>query len=64
MSDYTSDLLCTVAEIADYLGVKRRTAEHWIETGRIPVKRMGRTIIASRARLSETLEIQRSGSAA
>ena len=60
-TQYVPDLLCTVDEIASFLGVKRRTAEYWIETGRIPVKRMGRTIIASRAKLSEALELGPSG---
>jgi excisionase family DNA binding protein len=54
---HTPDLLVTVDEIADFLGIKRRTAEYWIEMGRIPVKRMGRTITASRARLTRALDL-------
>jgi excisionase family DNA binding protein len=47
----TSDLLQGVREIARFLNVKERTAEYWIEQKRIPVKRIGRTIVARRSKL-------------
>jgi excisionase family DNA binding protein len=49
----TSDVLQGVREIARYLNIKERTAEYWIELGRIPVKRMGkgRTVCARKSLL-------------
>jgi excisionase family DNA binding protein len=52
----TSDLLQGVSEIARFLNIKERTAEYWIKKGKLPVRRIGRTIIARRSRLLEALE--------
>jgi excisionase family DNA binding protein len=52
----TSDLVHGTAEIAEFLNVKRRTAEYWIEQKRIPVIRIGRTVCARRATLVAALE--------
>jgi excisionase family DNA binding protein len=60
----TLDLLYGVKEIANYLGVKPRTAEYWIEHRRIPVKRMGRTICARRSSLDAAFDMRDEPSAA
>jgi excisionase family DNA binding protein len=52
----TSDLLHGTAEIAEFLNIKRRTAEYWIEQKRLPIIRMGRTICARRASLIAALQ--------
>ena len=54
--DTTSDMLFGVAEIAKFLNVKERTAGYWIEQKRIPIRRMGRTIVARRSKLLEAIE--------
>jgi hypothetical protein len=52
----TSDLLCGLAEIAKFLNITERQAEHWVERGWIPTKRMGRTVTARRSRLLDAFE--------
>ena len=53
----TPDLLYGAAAIADYLGIKRRSAEHLIETKRIPFFKVGKTVCARRSKLLAALEI-------
>lgn len=52
----TTDLLYGVTSIAEFLGVKRRSAEHLIETKRIPYFKMGKTVCARRSKLLATFE--------
>jgi excisionase family DNA binding protein len=50
------DLLYGVTSIAEFPGVKRRAAEHLVETKRIPYFKMGKTVCARRSRLLAALE--------
>ena len=52
----TTDLLYGVASIAEFLGVKRRSAEHLIETKRIPYFKVGKTVCARRSKLLEAFD--------
>jgi excisionase family DNA binding protein len=49
-------LLYGAKAIADYLGVKRRQAEHLIETNRIPFFRIGRTVASKRSLVDAYLD--------
>ena len=51
-----ADLLYGAHAIADFLGIKVRSAEHLIETKRIPYFKIGRTVCARRSRLIAALE--------
>ena len=44
-----ADLLHGACEIAAYLGISERETYYAIEAGHIPVKRMGRLIVASKS---------------
>jgi excisionase family DNA binding protein len=50
------DLLYGVQAIANYLGVKRRVAYHLIETDRLPVFKIGKTVCSKRSTVSAALE--------
>jgi excisionase family DNA binding protein len=50
------DLLYGANAIAEFLGVTRRIVYHQIESGRLPAKKWGRTVCASRREIMETLE--------
>ena len=52
----TADLLYGCEAIATFLGIKKRSAQHLIETNRIPHFRVGKTVCARRARLIEAFE--------
>jgi hypothetical protein len=59
MTDTTAespDLLYGAHAIADFLGVKLRSAQHLIETKRIPYFKIGKTVCARRSKLLATLE--------
>jgi hypothetical protein len=45
------DLIYGAEEIGDFLGITARAAYHQIESGNLPVKRMGRLIVASKSAL-------------
>jgi hypothetical protein len=45
------DLLVGAAAIAEYTGFSERQIYHQVETGSLPVKRMGRLLIGSRTAL-------------
>jgi excisionase family DNA binding protein len=49
-------LLYGAAQIADYIGVRRRIVYHLIEKGALPHKKSGRMIIASRSALDDALD--------
>jgi hypothetical protein len=44
-----ADLLHGACEIAAYLGISERQCYYAVEAGNIPVKRMGRLIVASKS---------------
>ena len=46
-----TDLLFGAANIADYLGMNKRTAYYQIANGQIPTVRMGRLLVASKTAL-------------
>jgi hypothetical protein len=50
------DLLYGAQAIADFLGIKLRSAQHLIETKRIPYFKIGKTVAARRSRLNAALE--------
>ena len=50
------DLLYGVHAIADYLGIKKRAAQHLVETGRIPAFKIGKTVCARRSTVRAALE--------
>ena len=52
----TADLLYGVPAIADFLGVRQRTAYHLVDTRRIPFFRMGKILCARRSRLLAGME--------
>jgi uncharacterized protein YacL (UPF0231 family) len=54
--DETSDTLCGLAAIAKFLNITERQAEHWVERGWLPTKRMGRTVVARRSRLLAVID--------
>jgi len=60
MTDTTSietpDLLYGAQAIADFLGVKLRSAQHLIETNRIPYFKIGKTVCARRSKLLAAIE--------
>jgi excisionase family DNA binding protein len=58
MTDTASmpDLLYGVTSIAKFLGIKRRAAEHLVETKRIPYFKMGKTVCARRSKLLAAFE--------
>lgn len=49
------DLLMGVLAIAEFMGVKKRQAQHQIDEGRWPTFRMGKVICARRSSLREWL---------
>jgi excisionase family DNA binding protein len=49
------DLLIGARPIGLYLGMSRRTIYHHIERGRLPITRLGRTIVARKSALSAAL---------
>jgi hypothetical protein len=51
MTDTTPDLLYGAKAIADFLGLKERSAQHLIETKRIPFFKVGKTVCARRSKL-------------
>ena len=42
-------------EIADFLGMRRRQAQHWIDTDQIPHFRIGRSICGNRASITAAM---------
>jgi len=50
------DLLYGAHAIADFLGVKLRSAQHLIETKRIPYFKIGKTVAARRSKLLAALD--------
>jgi excisionase family DNA binding protein len=46
-----ADLLNGGAEIAEFLGCNTREVYHLVKTGRLPIGRLGRKLIASRSQL-------------
>jgi hypothetical protein len=56
--DTTSDVLHGVREIAKFLNVTDRVAQHWIDKKLIPVSRKGRSIVARRSRLLEAFDAE------
>jgi excisionase family DNA binding protein len=55
------DLLYGAHAIAEYLNITVRQAEHLIETGRIPIFKIGRTVAARRSKLNAALEALEAG---
>jgi hypothetical protein len=55
-ADATPDLLYGAHAIADFLGIKLRSAQHLIETKRIPYFKIGKTVAARRSKVLEALE--------
>jgi hypothetical protein len=59
------DLLAGGAEIAEFLGCKPREVYHLHKTGRLPIGRLGRKLIASKRQLARhTDKITRGSTAA
>jgi excisionase family DNA binding protein len=50
------DMLFGVDAIADFLGIKRRAAEHLVESDRIPYFKLGRKVCASRTEVRAAIE--------
>jgi hypothetical protein len=50
------DLLPGARKIADFLGVKPREVYYLAATGRLPIGRLGRKLIASRAQLRRAVK--------
>ena len=46
------DLLNGATEIAEFLGTNRREVYHLLRTGRLPIGRLGRKLIASKRQLT------------
>jgi predicted DNA-binding transcriptional regulator AlpA len=59
----TPQVLYGAEAIADFLGISRKAVYHLVERERIPVSRIGRTIVARPARLLAALD-QLEGTAA
>jgi excisionase family DNA binding protein len=55
-NDFPLDLLRGIAEIAQFLRISPRTVERWVANGKLPVKRIGRTVVARRCRLAEFVD--------
>jgi hypothetical protein len=53
--DLATDLCWTVEGIAKSIGRTTRQTRWMIQNGRLPVKRVGRTMVASKAALREAL---------
>jgi len=51
-----ADLLYGVTAIASFLGIKKRSAQHLIETGRLPSFKVGKTVCARRSTVLAALE--------
>ena len=51
-----ADLLYCCKQVADYLKIKPAAVYHIVETKRIPVFRVGRTLCARRAKLNDAFE--------
>jgi hypothetical protein len=49
------DLLYGLRAIATFLGVSERRARYWAGLGCLPVGRLGRTLVASKATLRRTM---------
>ena len=49
------DLLYGASAIAEFLGVTEMQVYHWVRKDRIPVGKMGKTLIASRRQLRKTM---------
>lgn len=47
----TPDLLYGVKSIAEFLGIKERSAQHLVETRRIPYFKVGKTVCARRSKV-------------
>jgi excisionase family DNA binding protein len=60
MTDTTTtdapDLLYGAHAIAEFLGIKLRSAQHLIETKRIPFFKVGKTVCARRSKVLAALE--------
>jgi hypothetical protein len=56
-SDLAADLLWGVEEIARFIGVNKRKAHHAIACGNLPVKRMGKLIVGSKAALRKQFTV-------
>jgi excisionase family DNA binding protein len=50
------DLLWGTDGIASFLGIKRRAAQHLVETKRIPFFKVGKTVCARRSKLLAAFE--------
>jgi excisionase family DNA binding protein len=50
------DLLYGVKSIASFLGIKERSAQHLVETKRIPYFKVGKTVCARRSKLIEAMD--------
>jgi excisionase family DNA binding protein len=50
------DLLYGAERIAEFLGVTRPIVYHLIETGKLPAKKWGRTVCASRREIMEAVD--------
>jgi hypothetical protein len=68
MTDTTnqeSDLLYGTNAIAAFLGIKLRSAQHLVETKRIPFFKVGKTVCARRSKLTAKIaELEAESSAA
>ena len=47
MHQPTADLLYGCEAIAEFLGIKKRAAQHLVETNRIPFFKIGKTLVRS-----------------
>jgi hypothetical protein len=56
-SDLAADLLWGTAKIAAFLGLSERQADHAIRSGHLPVRRMGRLIVGSKAALRKQFTV-------
>jgi excisionase family DNA binding protein len=51
-----SDVLYGANEIADFLRISKKRVYHMVEAGRLPVRKMGRTLTARRSTLLRAFE--------
>ena len=55
MHQPTADLLYGCEAIAEFLGIKKRAAQHLVETNRLPHFKVGRTICARKSAIAAKL---------
>ena len=58
MTDLSDDLLRGAEEIATFMGVGRRQIYHLVQSGQLPVFKLGATLCARRSRIFDWIERQ------